>query len=480
MENGGDPNNSPTAENVTWTVKAGEVDLTAANNALKDAIVWNGEEKTLTVKANADLGEGVKQLNVTLVASYTSGTKTVKSNTLTIPVYKNTAAAPVINSQPSSPAEYIINDGDVAALTVAASADGTLGYQWYSNKTNSASGGSAISGATSESYTPSVATAGETYYYCVVSNTVTGAAVATTTSSVATVTVSSSTGVASIGEKNYTTLAKAVTAAGSADATTIDLIADDTATDTIELPENVTLRVKKGNLKVYAGTLTINGGLDLVNATTLSVKGSVTFAKDATISIGDGAMLRSYATLTVSEDQVTSVSPKITPTEIVAKTKLSEDEGDKIKTTDATGKDYEPKLAGKVLMIGGETLKGTGNYLMGLWNIQITVPEELKENKVYLNGSDVSEASILAKTDAGIRKEPTYKIDAGKTSFNFAASVSRTDQTPYFWWAAYVIGDEGTNENEIYFFEVKFGRTPQLKAQPEDINALFPAQTGES
>ena len=42
-------------------------------------------------------------------------------------------------------------------------------YQWYSSAINSNSGGTAISGATTSSYLPSLGSVGTTYYYCVVS-----------------------------------------------------------------------------------------------------------------------------------------------------------------------------------------------------------------------------------------------------------------------------------------------------------------------
>jgi uncharacterized repeat protein (TIGR01451 family) len=50
-------------------------------------------------------------------------------------------------------------------LTVAASGSPSLTYQWYSNTTNSNTGGIAISGATTTTYTPSNSTVGTQYYY---------------------------------------------------------------------------------------------------------------------------------------------------------------------------------------------------------------------------------------------------------------------------------------------------------------------------
>ncbi len=89
---------------------------------------------------------------------------------------KTYAAKPEFDSQPES-ASY--KQGDKAnALTVNATAtasgkalSGNITYQWYSNSANSNQGGKLISGATSKSYTPSTADAGEIYYYCVATNT---------------------------------------------------------------------------------------------------------------------------------------------------------------------------------------------------------------------------------------------------------------------------------------------------------------------
>ncbi|MDD6641064.1 MAG: lamin tail domain-containing protein [Bacteroidales bacterium] len=55
-------------------------------------------------------------------------------------------------------------------MTITASGNPTPTYQWYSNTSKSNSNGTAISGATGASYTPSTATAGTFYYYCVATN----------------------------------------------------------------------------------------------------------------------------------------------------------------------------------------------------------------------------------------------------------------------------------------------------------------------
>ncbi|MBR5407868.1 MAG: hypothetical protein IK111_09575, partial [Lachnospiraceae bacterium] len=83
------------------------------------------------------------------------------------------AEVPVISTQPSN---IELTEGYTTGnvLTVAATCvDGhTLSYQWYSNTTNSNTGGTIISGATEASYTiPAGGTAGTAYYYCEVTST---------------------------------------------------------------------------------------------------------------------------------------------------------------------------------------------------------------------------------------------------------------------------------------------------------------------
>ena len=72
---------------------------------------------------------------------------------------------PSISQQPQS-ATYWPNDPATAlsvTVTKLAADPGTLSYQWYRN-------GTAISGATSATYTPSTSTVGETQYFCRVTN----------------------------------------------------------------------------------------------------------------------------------------------------------------------------------------------------------------------------------------------------------------------------------------------------------------------
>ncbi|WP_260989965.1 S-layer homology domain-containing protein [Paenibacillus xylanexedens] len=102
------------------------------------------------------------------------------------------AVAPTINTQPTSDTANVGATSPTLSVGASSSDGGTLSYQWYSNETNSTTGGTPISGATSSTYDAPTTSAGTTYYYAVVTNTnngVSGNQTMTTTSSVAQVTV---------------------------------------------------------------------------------------------------------------------------------------------------------------------------------------------------------------------------------------------------------------------------------------------------
>ena len=85
----------------------------------------------------------------------------------------NTISAFAIQTQPT-PAQIICNNTSTNLSVTATGASGTLSYtyQWYSNNTNSNSGGTAIAlNATSSVYTvPMTTTAGDRYYYVVITD----------------------------------------------------------------------------------------------------------------------------------------------------------------------------------------------------------------------------------------------------------------------------------------------------------------------
>jgi hypothetical protein len=124
-------------------------------------------------------------LGGTLIASATSSSYTVPIATSGTVYYyvivsgrcgkdTSSAVAVVVNAntsittQPLAPSA-VCAGSSVAALTVVATGAGTLTYQWYSNTTNSNTGGTNLgASAQNSSYTPGSATVGTTYYYVIV------------------------------------------------------------------------------------------------------------------------------------------------------------------------------------------------------------------------------------------------------------------------------------------------------------------------
>ena len=96
-----------------------------------------------------------------------AGSVSARSNAATVTVAAPAAPVITISTQPASAS---VTAGSITgSLTVAASVTqgGTPTYQWYSNTSNSNSGGSSISGATSASFTiPTSLAAGSHYYFC--------------------------------------------------------------------------------------------------------------------------------------------------------------------------------------------------------------------------------------------------------------------------------------------------------------------------
>ena len=85
------------------------------------------------------------------------------------------ALAPTISAHPAD-ANYVEGTAaeDVTALSVSATGTGTLYYQWFSNTTKSTEGAVSVQAKSSKAgantYKPSAASAGTTYYYCAVTD----------------------------------------------------------------------------------------------------------------------------------------------------------------------------------------------------------------------------------------------------------------------------------------------------------------------
>ena len=143
------------------TVSTSGIDFqNGTTNTLSTGQAWVKYVGTATLPANTEL---VITFLGKVPASQPSTSSTSSNNNIFNTWAIKVCPATVITTQPTSPSAVCINGN--AGLSVAANE--AVSYQWYSNSSNSNTGGTAISGATSTTYSPSTTTAGTYYYYVV-------------------------------------------------------------------------------------------------------------------------------------------------------------------------------------------------------------------------------------------------------------------------------------------------------------------------
>ncbi len=74
---------------------------------------------------------------------------------------------PSVSNQPLASQPICINNTPITLTTAFVDGTGTPTYQWYTNTVNANTGGTAITGATTLSYTPITSVVGTLYYYCI-------------------------------------------------------------------------------------------------------------------------------------------------------------------------------------------------------------------------------------------------------------------------------------------------------------------------
>ncbi len=115
---------------------------------------------------------GVSEMLLTYTLSSGRYTGMLSFETITLANISAQHYFPVLPVIGSHPVGATANQDDTVTLSVGASAaSGTLSYQWFSNNTNSNTGGTPITGATQSSYSFTASAIGTVYYYCVVTNT---------------------------------------------------------------------------------------------------------------------------------------------------------------------------------------------------------------------------------------------------------------------------------------------------------------------
>jgi hypothetical protein len=148
----------------------------------------------ITINAFSAAVTGGTNGNFTFIVLLSKGNTTASTASLNGTI----TATPIVNTQTPvisiQPQDETVEGGSSVTLTVIASASdgGTLSYQWYSHTSNSNTDGTAISGATFNSYSPPTSAGGSIWYYVVITNTntgVNGAQTAIATSRAASVTI---------------------------------------------------------------------------------------------------------------------------------------------------------------------------------------------------------------------------------------------------------------------------------------------------
>jgi large repetitive protein len=82
----------------------------------------------------------------------------------------NVLPDPIVTGQPLNSQSVCQGQAPLPLSITLSGGAGTYTYQWYENVTNTTVGGTPIISATNDTYSPSTATVGTTYYYCVAQN----------------------------------------------------------------------------------------------------------------------------------------------------------------------------------------------------------------------------------------------------------------------------------------------------------------------
>lgn len=142
----------------------------ANSRAAAAAIASVGGSYNGTVQANAGDPQGSGTKPRKAVMSNVFDISNIDIEIIADNICKSCAPTVAINAI-TPPKQDVCKNGMAQALVSNAVGTGTLSYQWYSNTTNSTTGGTLISGATSDTYDPPTSVLGTTYYFVEVADT---------------------------------------------------------------------------------------------------------------------------------------------------------------------------------------------------------------------------------------------------------------------------------------------------------------------
>lgn len=148
------------------------VSITGTNYTGASSVTFNSVSVSFVVNSSTSITATVPSSGISTgsIVVTNGGNYGTSSSNFTV------NALPSISSQPSSSSQSYCQNSTATALSVTAAAgSGTISnYKWYSNTTNSNSGGTLVathtSSATTDTYTPSTGSVGVLYYYVVITN----------------------------------------------------------------------------------------------------------------------------------------------------------------------------------------------------------------------------------------------------------------------------------------------------------------------
>ena len=377
-------------------------------------------------------------------------------------------ASPTVTVSPASANTCVNGSAVTLTATVSEPVHGfNYSYQWYSNISSSTEGGTAISEAKSETYSPNIDTAGTTYYYCVVTVTNdSGTAFATTAVIPVTVakwagsvTISNNETTATYGDKPFTftyTANKAATVTSSN--TSVATVQDNNRTVTVTIVGTGTTEIPVG----FAGgtdysaasakfTLTVNKATPIITISatpdTLTGGGSVEL-KVAGVPTDDELAVTCDNGITVNgkDGKYTAVLP-------------NETKNYTFKADYAGTELYNNASKTCVVSV---TYKGSSHHSSSTSN---TVSASTASNgKVSLDKSTAKKGNTVTVTvtpDAGYQLDKLTVTDAkGKTvdvtdkgngKFTFTMPEGKVTVTPTF------VADNGGQTESKSFSDVKTG-----------------------
>ncbi|GHT65405.1 hypothetical protein AGMMS50239_25100 [Bacteroidia bacterium] len=409
--------------------------------------------------------------------------KTATATSTIVAITVNTrvdAATPVIGTQPVG-ANYT-QGATATPLTVAATASdgGTLSYQWYSNTTNSTSGGASLgadNGARTAGYTPSTATGGTKYYYCVVTNTnnsVNGTRTATATSNTAEVTVTA--GLHVNGGDLLTALADVKNAivsalSSNATATVTGGLSGVTETLTLTIPAGKTV-VWQANLEGSAATLVnISGGgtLDVAAGGLLKTSGkseTIAVGANTTVKVSSGTVDATnnsiaeaiYLNGTGARAEVTGGEVKAVSTGIECRDGgIVSVSGGTVSSSAVNGSAIDVYGASTVEISGNATVTSAAGFAINV-NHRSTAVVSIKGGTVtgqnpIEGGSIIVSGGALSGTNTGaimLSNNANAFILGGTITAGGSVPISRITSVTTHTGAAYYIGERAALFNDTF------------------------------